>query len=243
MAIPTKKPNPMNNDPQRGNQQQVRQNSQTTSENNHRDKQAIRQPKQPENKPAKRIPTPQKENISSNASSQQRKPAQRKPAQQKKETFSRDPYNERAVFVEDENSTEFTEQAKKQFSKDDDKKQKNTPTEFKEIDVSTISVSVDEDSLINPEYHKDPVTGKVYQRIPKTKMDSNGMPMIQTDINDLDLEGAAERFLAHLRVPPSKEEIEKLKQERIRKAQEAREKQKKPRNTQEELRRLYDGDK
>jgi len=178
----------------------------------------------------------------------------RQPAKRKKAPAKRDPYAERAVYVEDnseKDSTNYAEMSKKQLdSEDDSKKQKKAPDKYEEIDVSSISVSVDTDALNNPDFAKDPITGKIYQKIPKTKMDSNGMPMIQTDIDDLDLEGAANKFLAHLRVPPSKEEIEKMRQERIERAKQERirqqqRKQNKNRSdaTQEELKRLYDQNK
>lgn len=82
-------------------------------------------------------------------------------------------------------------------------------------------------------YAVDPVTGKMYKKLPANDKDlvkqynrSNGKmeisieQMRQTaDSVDIDLhnmEKSADMFLAHLRVPPDKEEIERLKQERIR---------------------------
>lgn len=221
MAIPTKKPNVPNNNSGSSDREKKSVNNESTS------------PQEPKKKPQTKAGKQSKAN-------NLQEPQKRKPAK-------RDAYAERAVFVEDsstqsvneENDVEYAKLAKQNLSKDESK-QKGAPDKFEEIDVSTIKTSIDNDAIDNPEYAKDPVTGKIYQKIPKTKFDANGMPMIQTDINDLDLQGAAEKFLAHLRVPPSKEEIAKMKQERIRKAEEARQAQKNRKNTQEELQRLYD---
>lgn len=116
-----------------------------------------------------------------------------------------------------------------------------TPAPIKDLAPGEIKTTVDDEAFENIEYAKDPVTGKIYQKLPKTKMDSNGMPMIQAEINDLDLNGAANMFLSHLRVPPSKEEINKLRQERIRRAKAEREAdhRKRAAQNQEELERRY----
>ena len=87
----------------------------------------------------------------------------------------------------------------------------------------------------------DAKTGKKFRVLPsadpeliKANKASNGagvpLEMLQQfheEIDDFDddLNKAADLFLAHLRVPPSPEEMEQARQERIRKAQSRREKQ------------------
>ena len=53
-------------------------------------------------------------------------------------------------------------------------------------------------------------TGISYYEIPKTRMGDDGRPMLAMNINLDDLNGEAENFLAHLRVPPSPEEREEI---------------------------------
>lgn len=79
------------------------------------------------------------------------------------------------------------------------------------------------------EYAIDAKTGKKYQVLPEAefKMNNNNdiIPVLQVDdFNDLDLTGEADRFLAHLRVPPNKAEIERLIEQRKRLAREQNEK-------------------
>ena len=178
--------------------------------------------------------------------------------------FKRDPYAERAVYVEENDnvlvpeSYEPPRRPKKSSSKSDDvsyadkvtkdlnskesvSKQNATAKAFVEIDISTIDVSVDQESIDNPEYDKDPVTGKVFQKIPKTKFDANGLPMVQIEIDDLDLQSAANQFLAHLRVAPDKDEIEEMRQARVKRAQAARSATSSSTDMQEELSRRLGG--
>lgn len=57
----------------------------------------------------------------------------------------------------------------------------------------------------------DPKTGKKYKIIPKVGKSGN-MPALAVEDFDLDnLQGEADAFLGHLRVPPNQEEIEELK--------------------------------
>lgn len=68
----------------------------------------------------------------------------------------------------------------------------------------------------------DPKTGIPYYEIPKTKMGSDGKPLLEIDIDIYDLNGEAEAFMAHLRVPPSKEEREALLAKRAEMAKQQR---------------------
>lgn len=99
----------------------------------------------------------------------------------------------------------------------------------------------------------DPKTGKRYKQLKMSskeaiaasrKNKNSGLTLEQArqliaeeeDFDVDDLNGAANTFLAHLRVPPNKEELEKLKQERIKKMrQQASEYQ----NLQENLSEKY----
>lgn len=65
----------------------------------------------------------------------------------------------------------------------------------------------------------DPKTGKKYRKLPKTVMGNDGRPLLQIeDFNLDDLTGEAEMFLAHLRVPPDKEEQKRLRELKIQQA-------------------------
>lgn len=68
----------------------------------------------------------------------------------------------------------------------------------------------------------DKKTGKKYKVLPKTEYDADGMPMLQiTDFDDSDLNSEAEKFLAHLRVPPDKAEQQRLRELRAEMQREA----------------------
>lgn len=68
----------------------------------------------------------------------------------------------------------------------------------------------------------DPKTGIPYYEIPKTKMGSDGKPLLEIDIDIYNLNGEAEAFLGHLRIPPSKEEREALLAKRAEMAKQQR---------------------
>lgn len=88
---------------------------------------------------------------------------------------------------------------------------------------------------IDDKYAIDKETGIKYEKLPGSSPEaikefqhrgkSLGIEQLRqytevvNDFDDLDLNSVAERFLAHLRVAPSKEEIEQMRQERIRRAQ------------------------
>lgn len=56
----------------------------------------------------------------------------------------------------------------------------------------------------------DPKTGKKYRPLPKTKEGPDGRPAIAVnDFNLDDMTGEADIFLAHLRVPPTQEELDR----------------------------------
>lgn len=90
--------------------------------------------------------------------------------------------------------------------------------------------SVNED--IDDGYAIDPKTGKRYKKLPNVPKDvvradkksgglsleqlRNSIPEADFDLDDLN--GAADMFLAHLRVPPDKDEMKKLREERLRRA-------------------------
>lgn len=90
--------------------------------------------------------------------------------------------------------------------------------------------SVNED--IDDGYAIDPKTGKRYKKLPTVPKDvvradkksgglsleqlRNSIPEADFDLDDLN--GAADMFLAHLRVPPDKEEMKRLREERLRRA-------------------------
>lgn len=89
-----------------------------------------------------------------------------------------------------------------------------------------------DDNHSNDEYAIDPVTGVKYKKLPAASKDviradkksgglgieqlRNMIPEADFDLNDLD--GAANSFLAHLRVPPDKEEMKRLREEKIARA-------------------------
>lgn len=65
----------------------------------------------------------------------------------------------------------------------------------------------------------DPKTGKSYKVIPKSEYDSEGNPILHLDdLNLDDLNGEANKYLAHLRVPPDRDEMEKLRAEKMARA-------------------------
>ena len=69
----------------------------------------------------------------------------------------------------------------------------------------------------------DPKTGKKYRILPKTQLDGEGNPILQFPDFDIDnLNGEADTFLAHLRVPPSRNEIEELRRLRVEKIKKQR---------------------
>jgi hypothetical protein len=73
----------------------------------------------------------------------------------------------------------------------------------------------------------DPKTGVKYQVIPKTVMDTEGRPISQIeDFNVDDLNSEADRFLGHLRIAPTPEELAQLREERKARIRESREKDK-----------------
>ena len=72
------------------------------------------------------------------------------------------------------------------------------------------------------ELRRDRDTGVVYSYIPKVDLDEDGKPiLIVHDMDIDDLSGEADRFLAHLRIPPNKEEMQRLRDERRRRAMES----------------------
>lgn len=147
--------------------------------------------------------------------------------------FKRDPYSERAVLDHDSevvlpeptrivnnesdvlgSDKDFVKMSKKIADKSV-RLETQTAKPFEEIDIKDISVNYDKSSLENPDFARDSSTGVAYQKLPKSRYDSNGLPMLQADIDDLDLGSSANLFLGHLRVPPNKEEIERLRAERV----------------------------
>lgn len=72
-----------------------------------------------------------------------------------------------------------------------------------------------EEEVIPEGWVKDKKTGKIYKPLPKSKFvgkGANAIPvLVIKDFNDLDLNGEANKFLAHLRVPPDKKEQEELR--------------------------------
>ncbi len=63
----------------------------------------------------------------------------------------------------------------------------------------------------------DPTTGKRYKVLPKTEMGADNRPVLHlTDLDLEDLTGEAEKYLAHLRVPPDPEERARLLAEKKR---------------------------
>lgn len=84
----------------------------------------------------------------------------------------------------------------------------------------------------------DKKTGKKYKLLPKTQYDDDGLPMLQVeDFDDLNLNNEAERFLAHLRVAPDREEQKRLREKR---AQMQKESNKKYTKITQELSEKYD---
>ena len=65
---------------------------------------------------------------------------------------------------------------------------------------------------LGPDMVRDKRTGKIYELIPKSELDEDGRPKLQIDIDDMDLNSSANRFLAHLRVPPDRAEREQLRE-------------------------------
>ena len=60
-------------------------------------------------------------------------------------------------------------------------------------------------------WKRDPKTGKVFKVIPKAEYDADNYPVLHLKDLDLDnLNGEADKYLAHLRVPPDKEETKRL---------------------------------
>lgn len=69
----------------------------------------------------------------------------------------------------------------------------------------------------NPEseYRIDPKTGVRYEVLKPTEFDVENRPVLHVnDFNLSDLNGQADRFLSHLRVPPSEQELRKLREEK-----------------------------
>lgn len=65
----------------------------------------------------------------------------------------------------------------------------------------------------------DAKTGKAYKTIPKSEYDSEGNPILHLDdLNLDDLNGEANKYLAHLRVPPDREEMARLREEKAARA-------------------------
>lgn len=75
------------------------------------------------------------------------------------------------------------------------------------------------------EWVTDPRTGKKYRPLPKTKTGPDGRPLLAVnDLNLDDMTGEADVFLAHLRVPPTEEELARWAEaRRIKDEREARE--------------------
>ena len=74
-------------------------------------------------------------------------------------------------------------------------------------------------------YGYDEVTGKRYEKLPKSEFIGSGAkrrPVLQVDMDLDNLNGEANRFLAHLRVPPNKDEMLRLRAERVKRAREQR---------------------
>lgn len=85
---------------------------------------------------------------------------------------------------------------------------------------------------IDDGYAIDPKTGKKYKKLPNVPKDvvradkksgglsleqlRNSIPEADFDLDDLN--GAADIFLAHLRVPPDKDEMKRLREERLKRA-------------------------
>lgn len=62
---------------------------------------------------------------------------------------------------------------------------------------------------------RDKKTNVLHKYIPRTEMDEDNMPVLHLDdLNLDDLTGEAEKYLAHLRVPPNKEERQRLLEEK-----------------------------
>lgn len=80
--------------------------------------------------------------------------------------------------------------------------------------------TVEDESVLKTKI--DPKTGLAYYEIPKTKMGSDGRPVLEVDIDIYDLNGEAEAFMSHLRIPPSKEEREALLAKRAEMAKQQR---------------------
>lgn len=102
------------------------------------------------------------------------------------------------------------------------KKSQVTPTKSvqEEVFVDDAFESTDNESTLKTKI--DPKTGIPYYEIPKTKMGSDGKPILEIDIDIYDLNGEAEAFMAHLRIPPSKEEREALLAQRAEIAKQQR---------------------
>lgn len=66
---------------------------------------------------------------------------------------------------------------------------------------------------------RDRKSGVLHKYIPKTEMDEDNMPVLHLDDLDLDdLTGEADKYLAHLRVPPDREEMARLLKEKAERA-------------------------
>lgn len=73
------------------------------------------------------------------------------------------------------------------------------------------------------EWEVHPRTGVKYKKIPPAKLDADGLPIptITDDIDLMDFNNSAQQFLAHLQVPPSQKEQQRMREEREKRAKEA----------------------
>ena len=62
----------------------------------------------------------------------------------------------------------------------------------------------------------DPKTGLSYEVIPDFEIGADGRAPVVVDIDPDDMTSAAKRFLPHLRVPPDREEQNRLREERAK---------------------------
>lgn len=73
------------------------------------------------------------------------------------------------------------------------------------------------------EWEVHPKTGVKYKKIPPAQLDADGLPIstITDDIDLMDFNNSAQQFLAHLQVPPSQKEQQRMRAEREKRAKEA----------------------
>lgn len=182
----------------------------------------------------------QKPNSSVESTSQLKKSNDTKPKRQytpeqieyiKKERLRRKQESEKNErILQQKKRQDDEEQLKLQRRKEDAQKVRRQSEQKQDNHRNNELLSHDDNS--NDEYTIDPVTGVKYKKLPAASKDviradkksgglgieqlRNMIPEADFDLNDLD--GAANSFLAHLRVPPDKEEMKRLREEKIARA-------------------------